>query len=116
METAVAHGSRRGMLLIMVASTLWGTVGVSSRIVSQLTYTNWLSLAFMRMIIAAPILLIIGNRVLGKRMWEISRRDLGLMMLIGVLLASSQSLYFAAVPLTGVAIATLVAICVAPVV
>jgi DME family drug/metabolite transporter len=100
----------------MTASTLWGTVGVSSRLISQLTYTNWLSLALFRMIIAAPVLLFVGQRLLGRQMWSISRRDLGLMMIIGVLSATSQSLYFAAIPYTGIAVATLLAICVAPVV
>lgn len=116
MDTAVAHGTRRGMFLVMTASTLWGTVGVSTRLISQLAYTNWLSLALFRMIIAAPVLLFIGWRLLGKQMWAISRRDLALMMLTGVLSATSQSMYFAAIPLTGVAVATLLAICIAPVV
>ena len=116
MGTTVARGGRRGMLLVMTASTLWGTVGVTSRLISQLAYINWLSLALLRMLIAAPVLLIVGQRLLGKQMWSISRRDLSIMMLIGALLAISQSLYFAAIPRTGVAVATLVAICVAPVV
>ena len=61
MDTTLARGARRGMFLVMTASTLWGTVGVASRIMSQLAYTNWLSLAFFRMLIAAPVLLVMSS-------------------------------------------------------
>jgi DME family drug/metabolite transporter len=106
---------RRGMFLVMLASTLWGTSGVASQLIAQQTPTNSLSLSFFRLFIAAPVLLLVGQRLLGKRMWAIPRRDLGLMMLIGALIGIDQALYFTAITYTGVAISTLLTICVAPI-
>jgi drug/metabolite transporter, DME family len=116
MDTALTHGSRRGMFLVMLASTLWGTSGVASQAISQLAYTTPLSISFFRIALAAPFLLIAGQRLLGKEMWRFSRRDLGLMMFIGALIAADQALYFTAISYAGVTIATLLTICTAPVV
>jgi DME family drug/metabolite transporter len=42
-------------------------------------------------------------------------RDLGLMLVIGLLIAADQALYFLAISLTGVTVATLITICAAPI-
>jgi DME family drug/metabolite transporter len=115
MFTNSAHGNRRGVFSIMLASTLWGTAGVASQAISQLTPTNSLSLSFLRLLIAAPVLMLAGRKALGKGMWSASRRDFALMALMGGLLAADQALYFAAITYAGVAIATLITICAAPV-
>ncbi len=103
------------MLLVITASTLWGTVGVASQALAHLTNTNPLSISYLRLVVAAPILLLAGWRLLGRRMWSASVRDVGLMMLIGVLIAADQALYFFAISLSGVTVATLIAVCSAPV-
>ncbi len=111
----MARGGRRGMLLVIIAGTLWGTTGVVSQWVGQLAPTNSISLSFFRMLVAAPVLLLAGQLVLGRRMWAVSRRDVGLMMLLGVLTALDYFLYFAAIAQAGVAVSTLLVVCVAPV-
>jgi drug/metabolite transporter, DME family len=114
MESSV-HGSRRGMGMVMLAAALWGTSGIASQIISQMAATTPLSLSFLRMLIAAPVLLLAGQRLLGQKMWAISRRDFAMMMLTGTLVAVDYALYFAAISYAGVAVATLVTICTAPV-
>ena len=115
MHTLEMRPTRRGMLFVIVASSLWGTTGVVSQALANLSTTSPLSVASLRMTVAAPILLLVGWRLLGRKMWSASRQDFGLMMLIGVLIAADQALYFIAISLTGVTVATLVAVCAAPV-
>jgi DME family drug/metabolite transporter len=66
------------------------------------------------MAVATPVLLIACHRVIGARMFRIQRRDLLIMLLSGVLLSLSQAAYFAAIRYSGVTIATLLTICIAP--
>src|SRR5258706_12122090 len=96
-DTTMPRGSRRGIFSVMLASMLWGTSGVASQAISQHAITNSLSLSFLRLGIAAPVLLLTGQRLLGRRMWSASRRDVGLMMLVGGLIAVDQALYFTAI-------------------
>ncbi|MEP7284348.1 MAG: EamA family transporter [Chloroflexota bacterium] len=115
MDTIQARSVQRGTLFVVIASALWGTVGVASQALVNLTSTTPLTISYLRLVIAAPILLVIGWQLLGRSMWSISRRDVGLMMLIGLLTATDQVLYFAAISFTGVTIATLIAVCSAPI-
>src|SRR5258708_11453322 len=114
MQTIAPRTAPRGTLLIMIASTLWGTAGIASQGLATLTNMNPLSISAFRLLIAAPILLLVGWRLLGRDLWSGSRRDIGLMALIGVLMAADQALYFIAISFVGVTISTLIAICCAP--
>jgi DME family drug/metabolite transporter len=116
MVNALTHGARRDLFLVMLASTLWGTSGVASQGVAHFAPTTPLSISFFRIALAAPFLLFAGYRLLGKQMWNISRRDLALMMFIGALIAADQALYFTAISYAGVTVATLLTICTAPIV
>jgi drug/metabolite transporter, DME family len=107
--------SRRGLLLIMLAAVLWGTVGISTKTIYQLATTNPISIGFFRLAISLPVLLSVCWAKQGKRMFQISLGDLGLMTLIGFLTALYQVCYFAAIARTGVALTALVAICTAPI-
>jgi DME family drug/metabolite transporter len=113
METTIiqARPLRRGLLYVMIASTLWGTSGVASQALAQLTQTNPLSISALRLGVAAPLLLLAAWHLLGRQLWSATRRDFGLMLLYGVMMAVDQALYFAAIALTGVTIATLITIC-----
>jgi DME family drug/metabolite transporter len=84
-------------------------------VLTQISAANPLSIAFFRLGIAAPILLATGWRLIGREMWAISRRDLGLMVLLGLLLAADQALYFIAISFAGVTVSTLITICCAPI-
>jgi DME family drug/metabolite transporter len=107
--------SRRGLLLILIAALLWGTVGVATKAIYNLTDTNALSIGFFRLAIATPALLVACWRTLGRRAFRIAPRDLALMLLIGATVALYQVCYFAAIPRVGVAVAVLVTLCTAPV-
>lgn len=111
-----AHSSRRSLWFIVGASTLWGTTGVVTRAVYNLSSTNSLSITFWRTAIAALVLLLLCWRSLGSRFWHIKGRDALRMICLGSIQAISQYCYFAAIPLCGITIATLIAICVAPVI
>uniref|UniRef100_C6E4A3 EamA domain-containing protein n=1 Tax=Geobacter sp. (strain M21) TaxID=443144 RepID=C6E4A3_GEOSM len=107
--------SRRGLLLIMLAAVLWGTVGISTKTIYHLAATNPLSIGFFRLAISLPVLFSICWARQGKKMLQVSRGDLGLMTLIGLMSALYQVCYFGAVARTGVAVATVVTLCTAPV-
>jgi DME family drug/metabolite transporter len=113
---AVAQGSStHGLSLIVLSAVLWGTVGVAVKVIYGLAETNPLSIGFFRLAIAAPALFWACWWALGAQMFRVVRRDLVLMMLIGVMMALYQVCYFGAIAKVGVAIAVLVTLCIAPI-
>ena len=110
------RSSHRGVWCIVGAATLWGTTGVATQAIYERSSTNPLSVVFLRLAIAALVLLLLCWRMLGRRMWHVKGRDALLMLGMGLMQAIFQYCYFAAIADCGVTIATLVAICVAPVI
>jgi len=108
--------SRRGFLLIVCASVSWGTVGIANQALYAYGATNALSLTFLRLAIATPLLFLASWMQLGRRLFHIKRRDLAVMMVMGSMMALSQTCYVAAIPSAGVSISTLIAICAVPVI
>ncbi len=106
--------SRGGFLSIALAAVLWGTIGIIAKLLYHLAATNALSIVFLRLAFAAPLLLAAAWSRFGRRAFTIGRRDLLAMALAGALQAASQVCYVAAIAATGVAVATLVTICAAP--
>lgn len=113
--TYSAADARRGLLFIIMTALLWGTVGVASRAIYEMADTNALSIGFFRLAFAAPVLLLACWRMVGRRMVLVVRRDLRLMLVMGLAMALYQVCYFGAVERLGVTISVLVAICTAPV-
>lgn len=105
-----------GFWLVTVAAVLWGTIGVATQAIYNVDSTSSLFINLARMVIAAPVLLLACWRVVGRKMFSVQRRDLLIIMLSGILLATSQGSYFAAIHASGVTIPTLLAICIAPIV
>ncbi|HEX7733537.1 MAG TPA: EamA family transporter [Ktedonobacteraceae bacterium] len=110
------NSKSRGSWSILGAATLWGTTGVSTQAIYHFSSTNAISVAFMRMAIGALVLLLLCWRLLGRRMWQAKGRDILLMIFLGVMQAIFQFSYLAAIAYCGVTIATLIALCVAPVI
>ncbi|HEX5691312.1 MAG TPA: EamA family transporter, partial [Roseiflexaceae bacterium] len=108
--------SRRGLVLILLAAILWGTVGVATQGLYHLTDTNALSIGFFRLAIATPALAAACWATLGRRAFKIAPRDLVFMLLIGAATAGYQVCYFAAIARVGVAVAVLITLCTAPVI
>jgi drug/metabolite transporter, DME family len=107
--------SRRGLLLIVLAAVLWGTVGVATKTIFGLSDTNSLSIGFFRLVFSVPVLLAACWHTLRRGMFRITPRDLAIMLLMGAFMAFYQVCYFAAIARVGVAIAVLVTLCTAPV-
>lgn len=108
-------GSRRGLSLILLAGVLWGTVGITSKLLYGTSATTPLSVGFFRLAISVPVLLSACWAVQKSKMFEVARHDLLLMFLTGCMTALYQLCYLAAVERTGVAVATLITLCTAPV-
>jgi DME family drug/metabolite transporter len=110
------HSSRRGFWFVVCASVLWGTAGVVTQAIYTQSATTTLSLAFLRLAIAAPLFFCVSWLLRDKRILHIKRRDLGIMLLMGAMQALYQASYIAAITYTGVTVSTLIAICGAPVI
>ncbi len=108
--------TRRGLWSILSAAMLWGTTGVSTQAIYHFSVTNALSVAFLRMAIGAGVLLLLCWRLLDWRVWRVKRRDALLMAFLGAMQAVFQFTYLAAISDCGVTIATLIALCIAPIV
>src|SRR4051794_23599425 len=81
---------RGGLLLIVLAAVLWGTVGVSTRAVFSLAETTALSVAFLRLALSLPVLGGASAAVLGRTGFRASPRHLLLMAVSGLMLAGYQ--------------------------
>lgn len=106
-----------GPVLILIAGALWGTTGVNTRLIYAQTETNALAIAAWRLALAVPGLLAIA---LATRQTALFRRptwrDGGALLGLGLAQIAYQVLYFSAIPHVGVAVATLIALCSAPVI
>ena len=115
--TPPAHtSSRRDFWLIVCAALSWGTVGVANQAIYAHVATNAISLAFFRLIIAAPLFILASILLPGRRILRVKPRDLTLMILMGAMQALYQASYSAAIALAGVTVPTLIALCGAPVI
>jgi DME family drug/metabolite transporter len=109
--------ARRGFLLVVLAGLCWGTSGVSGRIVTERAGLGPLDIAWHRMAIGAVALLVLHLLTRRRRVATsvpLTRGTAVRLLLIGAGLAAYQLAYFAAVATTGVSIATLVALGLAP--
>lgn len=107
--------SRQGILLIALAAVSWGTVGVIVKSLYASTTLSPLAIGFYRLALSVPMLLLALSS-LGKKAFQIKAKDIPVIMLMGAMLAAYQLCYFAAIPRVGVAVATLVTLCTAPVI
>lgn len=105
-----------GFWLVTGAAVIWGTIGVATQAIYNIDSTSSLFINLARMLVATPLLLLLAWRVLGRRLFHVEKRDWILMGLQGSLLVLSHAAYFASIRLTGVSIATLITLCLAPVI
>ena len=109
-----AHVRLRGVLFVVAGGILWGTIGVAVNALYASTPATALSVLYYRFLFATPVLFALLFFREGRSGLRISRRALSAALVLGGTLAASQLCYFAAIRDTGVAVATLIAICVAP--
>ncbi|GGN61786.1 membrane protein [Actinoplanes lobatus] len=109
-----ALGARLSLLQVSAAGVLWGTTGVVVQVVAERTGLGALAIGFYRLAVAAAVLLLIGL-VARRRIVAAFRAAPLAVTVAGVGLAAYQALYFVAVRLGGVSIATVVSLGLAPV-
>lgn len=105
---------RTALVQIGGAAVLWGTAGIVVQFVRQSTGLSPVSIGFHRLVIAAVVLLLLRGvrwRLLGAAL----RAAPWILVLSGVALGAYQALYFLAVAYSGVSVATVVSLGVAPV-
>ncbi|WP_328460333.1 DMT family transporter [Actinoplanes sp. NBC_00393] len=112
--STVSAGKRLSLLQLSAAGVLWGTTGVVVQVVAGRTGLGALAIGFYRLAIAAVVLLVIGipHR---RRIVAAFRAAPVATAAAGVGLATYQALYFVAVRLGGVSVATVVSLGLAPV-
>jgi drug/metabolite transporter, DME family len=103
-----------GLALVAAAATLWGTGGIAAKEVLRLTAMSPIEVGFYRLGISAPVLLPISLYLTGASGFSNLRRDWGRVAALAAATALYQVFYYNAVSRAGVAIATLVTICLAP--
>ena len=103
----------RGLLLIALAATSWGTTGAVTTILTARAGATPLVIGAVRMSIAAVLLLLAARALAGTL--RVAPGDRWRCIAAGVCNAGFQAAYFSAVLLAGIATAALVAICSAPI-
>jgi drug/metabolite transporter, DME family len=101
----------RGLLLIALAATSWGTTGTATTMLVRDAAASPLVIGVVRLAIGALVLAVLA-RMNGPL--SITRADLVPCLAMGACMAVFQAGYFSAVVLVGIALTALVAICSAP--
>jgi len=109
------YTSRTGILSVSTAAILWGTVGIATQAIYQRSDLAAVTVGFYRLSFAFPIVAFLCWRIVDKQQLRVGYREYWKMVLIGILLASYQVFFFASISYVGVAVATLITLCTAPV-
>ncbi len=105
-----------GFAFIAFGAILFGTIGVATKGIFELSNANAISITLWRVLIALPVLFAIGFFLLRQKLFVIRWVDLRWMIVAGVLMAIYQLSFVMAVQLVNVTIATLVTLCTVPVI
>ncbi|MEU4419709.1 DMT family transporter [Actinoplanes sp. NPDC024001] len=114
MSSSVSAGTRLSLLQLSAAGVLWGTTGVVVQVVAGRTGLGALAIGFYRLAVAAMVLVAIGFTARRQILAAFRAAPLATVA-AGVGLAAYQALYFVAVRLGGVSVATVVSLGLAPV-
>lgn len=116
----------RGALLIALAALLWGTTGIVAKFLFQGSDLQAITLGFLRLAVALPFFFLLMVRELAQQKRKadgaqesrlsINRKSLLPLIALGLFQAFYQGSYLLAVDMTGAGIATLIALCLAPVI
>lgn len=109
--------SARGLWLVLMAATLWGTTGILYKVLGSSGSTNALSISFLRLSLSVPFLLLGARVVVGS--WGLAAlgaKQLMTLARLGAMMALYQLSYVMSIERVGVAVAVLITMCGAPVV
>lgn len=114
-----------GALLIALAALLWATTGIVAKFLFTGSELQAISLAFLRLAVALPFFFVLmlreqqaetrTARAESRAPWTLTPKALVPLLALGVFQAFYQGSYLLAVDLTGAGIATLITLCLAPV-
>jgi len=110
------RGIPSGMVLLIGTGVLWGTIGVASRGVFEHSALDPVAVTWIRTLLASPICILAVWLSGGRRLLRFPKRDLLIMIGLGLMLVFYQWLYLAAIEQIGVTTATLISLCGAPVI
>ncbi|WP_336146530.1 DMT family transporter [Marinobacter salarius] len=111
----------RGALLIALAALLWATTGIVAKFLFSGSDLQAVTLGFLRLAVALPFffgLMLREQRALARSATsppKFTRKSLVPLVALGFFQAVYQGSYLLAVDMTGAGIATLIALCLAPV-
>lgn len=105
-----------GVIFISLSAMLWGTVGIATQAVYQQSELNAVTVGFYRLAFAFPVVAVVCWKVVGNQIFKVRGQHYLKMVFIGAMLAIYQVCYFTAVGYIGVALATLITLCTAPIV
>jgi DME family drug/metabolite transporter len=108
-----ASGSRTDLYYVLSAGLLWGTGGLAGSLLGQLAALPPLAVATYRL--AGGGLTVLAVLAVTGRLPRLRRAGWLRVLSVGVLTATYQACYFAAVAMTSLAVATVIAIGAAPV-
>jgi len=107
-------GQVSAALLVCLGATLWGTVGVASKVLYGIEAVPPAAVGFFRLAFAVPVLFFWCVWRLGWETLRFPGGDAARIVGLGLAMAAYQICYFQAVADIGVAFATLITICTAP--
>lgn len=111
----------RGALLIALAALLWATTGIVAKFLFTGSELQAVTLGFLRLVVALPFFFALmrrEQRTLAHRSTPLptfTRKSLMPLVALGFFQAVYQGSYLLAVDMTGAGIATLIALCLSPV-
>lgn len=109
------NASVRGAILIAIAAALWATTSIAAKILFTHSDLEPLALAFLRLCFASPFFFLLMWRDQGVAPLRMRPGLFAGLLALGFLQAGYQGTYLWAVDLTGAGIATLIALCLSPV-
>ena len=112
--SASATSFRRGLILIVLASMMWGTTGLTSKVLNRLSAVDALSVGALRLITASPALLLLAQALAPGSLRPLLKREWRAVLIMGAAMAGYNGSFFAALARTSVTAGTLLALCTAP--
>lgn len=103
-----------GIVWLVIAALIWGTVGVSSALLNRVESTPPMMIAFLRLGFSAPFLLSLAWFTTRRNPFRLTRREWLYYGAMGLAMACYQVTYFFAIPMAGVTLVVVLALCSSP--
>lgn len=114
--TSPSTAARLGLLQISLAGVLWGTGGLAVQLVRERVPMHVVTISAWRMLLAGVVLVVLLLALRGgPALRDLLRTHPRRTVVVGASTAAYQALYFGAVTLVGVSVATVVSLGLAPV-